>query len=375
MKQLNREVVFTTIHLPHYRIGFHQQVAQRLAEKGYRYKLVHSDESAKSLNGLPWVIFQPTTPILRHFSLHFQPLPTCCRNAAMLIIGQETKILSNYPLLYRSKPARPKIAFFGHGRNYQSRRPRGYRERFKEAYSKKADWFFAYTDGGAQHLGEIGFPRAHITSVQNAIDMRQYLMRAGEISPDQLCAFRAEKLFGSSNVGAFIGRFYKAKRLGFLIAAATIIRRQIPDFQLVLIGDGAEKYKLKKASAGLSWVHFVKGDDQNENALYLAAASLQLAPGLVGLNILDGFAFGLPMVTCANGQHSPEIEYLRPNENGLIVTASTPDEYANEIVALLRSPLERTRLSENAKASAYLYSQELMAERFCHGVVQCLCTN
>jgi glycosyltransferase involved in cell wall biosynthesis len=373
MNSRNREVVFTTIDLPHYRIGFHRNVAERLRAKGINYKLVHSDKSAHQQFTEQWSIYQPCLPFLKPFKLYAQPLPPCCNAAELLVLGQENRIISNLPLLFRRDRSARKIALFGHGRNYQSRRPHGKRERLKAHYTKKADWFFAYTDGGAEHLIKTGFPRAKITSVHNAIDMRAYLTQADQISEIERAKFVQAYLNGSQSIGLFVGRFYKEKRLEFLVRAAQYIRQQIPDFQLVLIGQGPERLRLERQHSATGWIHFVDGDDLQENARYLSAAHLQLAPGLVGLNILDGFAFGLPLLTRSDGRHSPEIEYLSHNQNGRIVDVENAQAYAHAAIDLFQHPNELARLTNNAKSSAYLYSQEHMAERFCNGVVQCLC--
>ena len=69
-------------------------------------------------------------------------------------------------------------------------------------------------------------------------------------------------------------------------------------------------------------------------------ADLLVIPGTVGLAIVHGFAYDLPIVTTDHGFHSPEIEYLS-YQNGV---KSTHDlqAYACEISAILANP-ERFR--------------------------------
>ena len=57
----------------------------------------------------------------------------------------------------------------------------------------------------------------------------------------------------------------------------------------------------------------------------LALAKVMINPGVVGLNILDSFVAGVPMITTNCKGHGPEIAYLTNGENGLMTTTSLDD--------------------------------------------------
>jgi glycosyltransferase involved in cell wall biosynthesis len=96
-------------------------------------------------------------------------------------------------------------------------------------------------------------------------------------------------------------------------------------------------------------------------------------PGLVGLNVVDGFALGLPTVTTDIDWHSPEIEYLEDGINGLVVHGDpTPDEYAEAVVNLLQDTKTLARITQAAEDSIEMLSIEQMVENFADGVVQAL---
>ena len=75
----------------------------------------------------------------------WQPFPRDLRDAELIIIMQENRILSNYPLLLRRLWRGQKLAYWGHGVNFQSNNPNGLRERWKSLTLKEVDWWFAYT--------------------------------------------------------------------------------------------------------------------------------------------------------------------------------------------------------------------------------------
>ena len=96
-------------------------------------------------------------------------------------------------------------------------------------------------------------------------------------------------------------------------------------------------------------------------------------PGLVGLAVLDSFAYGVPMITTDVPFHSPEIDYLEDGKNGLIFRpADDPKLYAERVIALLGDDIGRDRLVEGGRAALDLYSIENMVERFAFGVLAAL---
>ena len=100
---------------------------------------------------------------------------------------------------------------------------------------------------------------------------------------------------------------------------------------------------------------------------------LILMPGLVGLAVIDSFVAGLPIVTTDLSYHSPEIEYLRSGENGVMVApADDPAAYAAEVSALLLDGDRLQHLRKGCAMSAERYSMSQMVERFASGIREAL---
>jgi hypothetical protein len=94
-----------------------------------------------------------------------------------------------------------------------------------------------------------------------------------------------------------------------------------------------------------------------------------LLPGHIGLNLLDGFAAGLPTVTTSVPQHAPEVEYLEDGVNGVMLpSSSSPSSYAAEVTALLRDSEALRLLSAKALEAGSLYTEEGMVSRFAAGI-------
>lgn len=170
-------------------------------------------------------------------------------------------------------------------------------------------------------------------------------------------------------IGLFMGSLYSHKLIPFLIDAAREIRLMMPGFHLIVAGAGPQQTLVEQVSAtGDGGIHYVGPIFGKKRATYLGMASVFLNPGLVGLAILDAFAAGLPVGTTDFEYHSPEIEYLRADQNGLM-TQRDPLEYAQAVVALLQDELRLARFRHGALETARSHSIDAMVERFHRGIL------
>jgi glycosyltransferase involved in cell wall biosynthesis len=139
------------------------------------------------------------------------------------------------------------------------------------------------------------------------------------------------------------------------------------DFQLVIAGDGPELEVVRQRVAGLDWVHPEGRVTGARKVDCLAVADVILAPGAVGLGVVDAFAAGVPMVVCEGGGHGPELAYLEPGVNGLLVPC-TPRACAGAVLSLLQDPPLAERLRAGCRAAADRYTLEAMVTNFCDGI-------
>jgi glycosyltransferase involved in cell wall biosynthesis len=171
----------------------------------------------------------------------------------------------------------------------------------------------------------------------------------------------------------FVGGLYKEKRLEFLIAACDLIRSAVPDFHVIVIGTGRDAHILEAAAASRPWLHILGPKFGMEKTELVSLGKVWLMPGLVGLAILDSFAYELPLITTDLPYHSPEIDYLEDGVNGLVVSDSNSEaSYADAVIGLLQDETKRQNLVQGGLASRNKYSIEEMARRFADGVQNAL---
>lgn len=359
--------------LTHYRIPFFNMLKKGLAERGVCLQLLvgqgTADENKKHDAGqLSWANSIPTRYLMGG-RLCWQSLGQYLDGIDLLIVTQENKLLENHLLMLM--PRHFKLAFWGHGANMQSDNPNGLKERFKRWTTKRVDWWYAYTEMSAVLVKAAGFPNDRISVLNNAVDTGELLQHRLSVTPEETQALRASLGFGSGPVGVYVGSLYADKRLDFLFDAALAIRRTVPNFHLLIVGEGPERDKVQAWCDAHPWARWVGTRFGREKAAHLSVAQVMLSPGAVGLGVMDAFVCENPLITTDCGTHGPEITYLENGVNGVM----TPDDlsaYVEAVVHLLGDECALDALRAGCAVAAREYTLENMAQRFSDGIVRCL---
>lgn len=373
-------VSFLSLVVNSYRVRFHALVQEHLARNGIDY-VVAAGRPPANLRSTADSVLLPHYCEVKNVYLDmlgkqsvFQALPKPILGSDLLIIPQENKVLTNYFLqsLHRS-PGR-KVAFWGHGRNFQAADPASPGERWKRFWATRVDWWFAYTEEGGRHISSLGFPPNRITVFNNAVDTGEASRLSTAVTPERLAARRAELGLLGGNTAIFVGGLYPEKRLDFLIAASDRIRAAIPDFELIIVGGGVDAPVAAGAASTRPWLKVTGPRFGADKAELMALAKAFLMPGLVGLAVLDAGAAGLPVVTTDYPFHSPEIAYMKDGTSGVVVRPWTSaDAYAQAVGDLMTGdPARLAGLSRGARKVAATYTIEDMAGRFSEGVLKAL---
>lgn len=369
-----KKVVILQHRLLHYRTKLFDMLRHSCAERGIELHLVYGQasrrESVKNDEGsLPWA-----HKVKNSFwevgdrDIVWQPFPTVLKNTDLVVVMQESRILSNYPLLLSRLWSPRKVAYWGHGKNFQSDAPSGLREQWKDFIIGRVDWWFAYTQMTVDILQQAGFPQARITRLDNAIDTNGFKSELASWSETDV---NEEKfrlgISLTAPVGLFCGSLYPDKRLELLIESSDIIHQKVPDFTLVVIGDGPSMPQMRKAAESRPWLHLMGVCKGREKALYFRMGDVMLNPGLVGLHIVDAFCSGLVMITTRTARHSPEVAYLRDGENG-VYAGDTPEAYSSAVLDVIQDVEFLQKMQQACLADSERYTIENMVSHFADGI-------
>lgn len=363
--------------LPHYRIPVFRRMREALLGDDIQLELAYGQEYPGTVPKTvalhePWAFRVHNTYLkIPGMEMVWQPCLPQLRGSALIIVEQASRLLLNYLLLSRLAAKGAKIAYWGHGKNFQGTAG-SLRERFKGLQVRRPDWWFTYTDAGTEIVAGAGFPRERITTVQNSIDTRELQDAKAQITAADLEAARRELGLGPhARACVYCGGMYPDKRIGFLLDACRLIREAIPDFHMIFIGDGPEQGQVEEAARQLSWIRYVGPRFGKERLSCFLLSRAQLMPGLVGLAIIDSFVTEVPLITTEIPWHSPEIAYLRHGANGLIAPDSTR-AFAEAVTGYLRSASLQDQLRAGCRESAARYTIERMVGNFAGGIRACL---
>ncbi|MBT9568224.1 MAG: glycosyltransferase family 4 protein [Thiobacillus sp.] len=373
-----KKVVICQHRLLHYRLGLFERLREACANRGIDLHLVHGQASRRELakkdeGSLPWAHkVQNRFWELEARDLVWQPFPADLRNADLVVVMQENRILSNYPLLLSRLWSPRRVAYWGHGVNFQSDAPGGLREKWKQMMLAQVDWWFAYTETTAQIVRRAGYPAERITCLNNAIDNEAFERDLVSVTDAQLQAMRTEiEASEGAPVGLFCGSLYPDKRLDYMIEAADHIHAALPAFRLVVIGDGPSAGEIRAAMETRHWLKWQGVRKGPEKAAWFRLADVVVNPGAVGLHVLDSFCSGTPMITTAESRHGPEVAYLKNGANGLVVQGG-PDRYADAVIGLFNERTKLDAVKQAALRDAEHYTLDNMVERFAEGIARCV---
>ena len=367
------EVTIVYKHLPHYRVDFYNGLRVWLQERGVDLRLVvgqpiGQDVKKDDEGRVEWAERVRNVHVeIANRSIVWQPVLRRVRKSDLVVVEQANKLLVNNFLLAWRWFGGPRVAYWGHGFNRNRDTAGRISEAIKRRMVRRADWWFAYTESTTRYLVGLGVRAERATTVNNAIDVRQ-LREAVE----RMQANSPERQEVSLRC-VYLGSLYASKRLDFLIAAGDEIARVLPGFALEVIGDGPQRESLEADAESRPWLRLHRALYGDDLVAVVLDGALLLVPGGVGLVILDSFAFGLPMVTVDVPTHGPEIDYLEPGTNGVMLpSGTTPGEYAAAVTELLNDDSRMSLLRRGCAASADLYTLEAMIERFGNGVIRAL---
>ncbi|OAH09613.1 glycosyltransferase family 4 protein [Streptomyces jeddahensis] len=361
-------------YLARYRVPFFERLAADLALRGIDLTVAHGRPTgALAARGDSCRLPGSVQLAQRVFhiggrELLWRRIGDLARGADVLILEQALRNLESYPwLACRGGPA---VALFGHGRTY-TRRAGPLARAAKSALTRRADWFFAYTEQGARHVAREGFPADRITVVDNAIDTTALAAAVDAVTEEELAAFRRRHALEPGRTALYLGGLDGPKRIPFLLAAAAHAAERLPGFRLLVAGDGEERARVRAAQAAGRCVVYLGPLSGRAKALAGAASDVLMLPGLVGLAAVDSFALRCPLVASPDADHAPEFGYLEHGRNALIVPGGAR-AYGEAVAGLLTRPALLETLRRACRSDAARYTVEGMSARSVEGIERLL---
>jgi glycosyltransferase involved in cell wall biosynthesis len=201
----------------------------------------------------------------------------------------------------------------------------------KYYYCNILDASVAYVDEAKEIASSYGLKKENVFISTNSPDTDEIFNAAQQIENEALI------LSDNQYRIVHVGRLVKWKRVDLLVEAVALLRKEIPEIELLVIGKGKEENNLKGHARELGVggnVKFIGGVYENkELGRYLNTSSVYVLAGMGGLSINQAMAFGKPVIcSIADGT---EKRLVKEGFNGFYFENGNAKDLANKIKMLL----------------------------------------
>jgi len=241
-----------------------------------------------------------------------------------------------YPHFYGSLAARrakiPATIHTRHGRRFGETLS----ERLQFAFASRiSDYVVPVSDDTGERCKNIGWlPDRKIKRIWNGIDVDRF------------------HFTGPANAltAITVSRLSPEKDLVTMLEAVKFVVNQIPQFHLIIVGDGPERKTLEQKTATLNLEsHVTFLGERNDIPDLLSQAGFYVSSSLtegISLTLLEAMSVGLPVVTTAVGGN-PEI--VQQPETGILVPSANASKLADGIIDMCHQRNEWPQIGQNAR--------------------------
>jgi len=219
----------------------------------------------------------------------------------------------------------------------------------------KLDGKIAVSRPAMEYVSEY-FPGEY-SIIPNGIDLKHF---SPDVPPiDEFCDDKVNILF--------VGRLEKRKGLSYLLGAFQIIKKEMPESRLIVVGPGTvlrRRYEEWVWNKNLKDVIFTGQVSYGDLPRYYRTADIFCAPATggesFGFVLLEAMAMGKPIVASKIAGYA---SVLTDGAEGLLVPPKDKGSLAQSIISLLADKSLRQQMGARGRLKAQDYSWERVAQR------------
>jgi glycosyltransferase involved in cell wall biosynthesis len=293
-------------------------------------------------------------------------LPSGFGRGDVLVVDNNPRILSNFPLIKSARAAGGAVVLWGHAWSPTSRH---WRAAIRYWLMNRADVLLVYTDKEVERLRILKSWSPPIRATNNALDQEPMRRAIAMQTREQLSKLRSAQGLEGKRILLFCGRLRRSPSTGLDVAIRALARLK-DSCHLVVIGNGEQERELRELAQRVgveqrvTWVGALY--EERDLAPWFLNAECFVYPGTIGLSLLHAFGYGLPVITHNRREmQGPEIDALVDGENGLLFPVGDELALAQRISQVLNEGGRQERMSAAARRTVDTnYSMENMAARF-----------
>ena len=237
------------------------------------------------------------------------------KNYKEYIILGEYLCLSTWVVLLLSKVLNKKVYFWTHGwygnENYL-------KKIIKRTFFKLSDGVFLYGNYAKKIMVKENIPIEKLHVIYNSLNYKEQIKIRQKLIHKNIFQ---DKFKNQNPTLIFIGRLTAVKKIHYLILLLKKLILEGININLVIVGDGPEKNKIKEYAiiSNVDEHCWFYGSTYNEKEIgsIIYNSDLCVSPGNVGLTAMHSLVYGTPVITHSDFKNQvPEFEAIIKNESG-----------------------------------------------------------
>jgi len=271
---------------------------------------------------------------------------------ARVVVAQwNARLIHVLPALVRARRNGVRLVLWGHG---IGKRESAIRRFLRNAIGRRADAVVLYTHGVARDLVGSGWDPEKVFVAPNSLELGPIDSAIAAWPHERVEEFLVSRGCRPGRTVVFVSRLEPDKRVDLLVRAMARLAPSHPDLRACVIGGGPDRSRLEELAVALGVSDAIRFEgpiyDEAMLAPWLLGGLCLGYPGPIGLSLLHAFGYALPVIAHDNARnHGPEIEALRPGENGLLFAEGDERSLAEAISSLLEQPARRDAMAAAAR--------------------------
>ncbi len=320
----------------HYRVPVYNYFHRRFQDLGFEFSVIADRLQEKNQRPLEFELRELPFEFYRYRKTIATAQP------AAVILFLHMKELISWSLMHWLKMCRIPFAFWTKGGNWDAKDSKLRYQMFNYTYGL-SDALILYAEACRKFIRPRFQSKAFVANnTVNFEDFPAVHQSKEEIKKEFDIPFHKTVIFmGRMDVDK--GR----KRVDHLVEMFRDVKRS--DIGLVLVGSGLSP-ELKSRINPRNTIYLGEVHDAQDFQIskLCKMADVCAIPGHVGLGLNQAFYWGLPVVT-EEGNHPPEVGYLKPGRNGFIVPQNDIASLKERIFFLLDNDEVRAEFSKHAR--------------------------
>ena len=329
-------IVLVSNQVMHYRVSVYNYFHRRFREYGFEFSVITDRLQKENQKPLEFALHEVPFDFLKYKRVISAEQP------AAVILFLHLKDWITWPLAHWLKFRRIPFAFWTKGGNWDAKNSKLRYQMFNYVHAM-SDALILYAESCREFIKPRFQSKAFVANnTVNFEDFPPVHESKAEIKREFGIPFEKTVIF-MGRMGEGNGR----KRVDHLIDIFRGLDRS--GIGLVLVGSGlSEELKARMNTRNTVYLGEVHDPQDLQISKLCKMADVCVIPGHVGLGLNQAFYWGLPVIT-EEGDHPPEMFYLKPGRNGIVVPRNDTASLRDRILWLLDNDQLRSEFSRNAR--------------------------